>query len=101
MEIIEHECRIEVFKDNKRFSIIKPSFEAYDYVDLVKKLVNLGIYQIRIGFKSCNVVSEKKILTKLKKLFPNRVIFHGNYKFKNYSYNIKILNEKEMKDYQN
>ena len=99
MEIIEHECRIEVFEGNKHFSVIKPSFNAYNYINLVEKLVNLGVFQIKIGFKSCNIVSEKKILTKLKKVFnKNKIVFHGDYKFKNYSYNIQILNEKEIEN---
>lgn len=96
MEIIENEFSIEIINNNNNFFYSKPSYKGYDYLSLIKKLYELNITQIRIGIKSCNIVSDKKILTKLKKSFGNKkVFFTGSYKEKIYQYNIILLTEND------
>lgn len=100
MKIIEKDSYIEVLKDNNIYHYSKPNYVFYDYLNLIKTLINLDIYQIRVGIKSCNVVSNKKTLNKLKTFFSkNRVKFTGSYENKIYQYSIEILNDIEYKKF--
>jgi hypothetical protein len=97
MEINESPVLVEIDYKDKKYFFNKPSYKGYDYVNLSKKMVELDIDQIRIGIKTCNIVSNTKILMKLKKLFGYKnVSFTGSYKDKIYQYNIKFMNDKEF-----
>lgn len=93
MEIIENEYYIEVIKDDKIYHYNKSSKE-YDYRNLAISLSDLDIKNVRIGINSCNIVSKKSILKRLKSIFgKNKVSFTGSYKDKIYQYNIKLKKE--------
>lgn len=96
MDIIENPFSIEFIKDNNSYYYNKPNYKGYNYLNLLKKLYDLNITRVRIGIKTCNIVSDKKILIKLKKKFGyNNVVFTGSYKDYIYQYNINLMNNNE------
>lgn len=95
MEIIEKDFSVEIINENKKYLYNKPMYKGYDYIYLTKKLCELNITKARIGIKTCNIVSNNKILTKLKKIFGENVSFTGSYKDKIYQYNIVLLNDED------
>ena len=96
MEIIENKLYVDIIKNNIKYHYNKPDFIGYDYLNLIKILCELNIDKVRIGIKTCNIVSEVKILNKLRINFGKKnVIFTGDYKNKIYQYNIRLLNDNE------
>ena len=67
-----------------------PVYPKYDYKGLITNLIQLEIYNISLSVKWCNISTNKRCLTKLKKIFGNENVIHTN--DKNYKIIININN---------
>ena len=100
MKIFEYDNYIEIYDKEYYFHYNKPNYNKYNYLYLVKSLFELNIFIFKIGIRSCNLESNKKCLTKLKKIFgKDRVIFSGSYKQNIYTYRIIIFDDNEYKNF--
>ena len=91
---------MEIIKNNKTYSYFIPDNDDYDYEYLAYKLAELNIERVRINLRFCWIFSKKKILTKLKKYFKNRVKYDGIDDYDNsYMYTIILLNDEEFNNF--
>ena len=91
MKIIEHNKKIEVFFNDDIFIYSKPDY-TYDYINLVKILISLNIYSLKIGVKNCYIETNIEKYNILKTIFNIE-------KIDDFNYRIIILNEYEYEKY--